>query len=61
MDDVHHLMLAAIRLEKHAFDLLEAANGIYDRAVVLAIHDAECLSRHVKEARPVPANIEEDM
>ena len=61
MDDVHHLMLAAIRLEKHAFDLLEAANGIYDRAVILAIHDAECLSRHTRTPNPVSAMREEEM
>ena len=61
MDDVHRLMLSALRLEKRADELIVLANQIYDRAVTIAIHDAECLSRHNRVSRPVAANKEEDI
>jgi len=59
ISDVHRLMLSAIRLEQHAKELIEMSGKLYDRAVTIAIHDAECLSRHQRVANPVPANREE--
>ena len=59
MDSAKELISVAIQLEKSARELVDLANGLYDRAVVIAIHDAECLSRHVEHRSPIRASEEE--
>lgn len=57
--DVKRLLEAVFDLQLEARELVRVGQGLYDRAITIAIHDAECMSQH-REMPKVPVKASEE-